>query len=244
MEGLVARESELQAIRHLLAGERAVRALVLEGEPGVGKTTLWEQGVAWARERGIRVLVARSSEAETPLPFAGLIDLLDGVDTDELTGVPTPQLRALDVALYRADPTDRPPEPQVISIAVFSALRALAESGRLLVAVDDVQWLDRASEDALAYAARRLEHVPVAQLVGPAPGAALGAGERVPRPAGRAAHRRRDQSRSQPAAAGRTARAAAAPPPVAADLRHHDGQPALRARDGPHAAGTRPRQPR
>ena len=138
MGGLVAREIEFQAIRDLLAGERATRALVLEGEPGVGKTSLWEQGVAWARDRGMRVLVARSSEAETPLPFAGLIDVLDGVSTEELSGVPTPQLRALDVVLYRADPTDRPPEPQVISIAVLSALRALAEAGPVLVAVDDV----------------------------------------------------------------------------------------------------------
>ena len=170
MGGLVARESELQAIRDLLAGERATRALVLEGEPGVGKTSLWEQGVAWARERGMRVLVARSSEAETPLPFAGLIDLLDGVATEELSGVPTPQLRALDVALYRADPTDRPPEPQVISIAVLSALRALAEAGPVLVAVDDVQWLDRASEDALAYAVRRLEREPVTNLLARRPG--------------------------------------------------------------------------
>jgi DNA-binding CsgD family transcriptional regulator len=170
MRGLVARDSELQAIRDLLAGERAVRALVLEGEPGVGKTSLWEQGVAWAREGGLRVLVARSSEAETPLPFAGLIDLLDDVETDELSGVPAPQLRALDVALYRADPTDRPPDPQVISIAVLSALRALADDGPMLVAVDDVQWLDRASEDALAYAARRLERESVSFLLARRPG--------------------------------------------------------------------------
>ncbi len=170
MAGLVARESELGAIGRLLSARGDSRALVLEGEPGVGKTSLWEQGVEWARERGTRVLVARASEAETPLPFAGLIDLLDEVASDELSAVPAPQLRALDVALYRADPTDRPPEPQVISIAVLSALRALAESGPLLVAVDDVQWLDRASEDALAYAARRLEREPVAFLMARRPG--------------------------------------------------------------------------
>ncbi len=168
---LVAREGELEAIRALLTGgENTGRALVLEGEPGVGKTTLWEHGLAVAREAGFRVLVARASESEAGLPFAGLIDLFDGVASDELTAVPAPQLRALDVALYRADPTDRPPEPQVISLAVLSALRALAEGDRLLVAVDDVQWLDRASEEALAYAVRRVDLDPVTFLLARRPG--------------------------------------------------------------------------
>jgi len=170
-EGLVARDSELDAIRDLLTRDDGpARSLVLDGEPGVGKTSLWEQGIAWGRERGMRVLVARPSEADTALPFAGLIDLLDGVATEELSAVPAPQLRALDVALYRADPTDRPPEPQVISLAVLSALRALAEHDRLLVAIDDAQWLDRASEEAVAYAARRLLHEPVTFLLARRPG--------------------------------------------------------------------------
>ena len=128
---LVAREGELEAIRALLRGDGAdARALVLEGDPGVGKTSLWEHGVAWAREDGRRVLVARASEDEGGLPFAGLIDLFDGVTSEELGAVPAPQVRALEVALYRADPTDRPPEAQVISLAVLSALRALARATR------------------------------------------------------------------------------------------------------------------
>ena len=111
---LVGRDAELEAIRWSLAGDPdgAVRALVLEGEPGIGKTSLWEQGVAWARERGCGCCVARGSEAETGLPFAALIDLFDGWPARSWTAVPAPQLRALEVALYRADPTDRPPEPR------------------------------------------------------------------------------------------------------------------------------------
>jgi len=128
---VVARDGELDAIRDLLGREEGlVRAVVLEGEPGVGKTSLWEQGLAWGRERGLRVLVARASEAEAELPFAGIIDLLDGIAGEQLEAVPAPQMRALDVALYRADPTDHPPDAQVISLAVLSALRALAARGR------------------------------------------------------------------------------------------------------------------
>ncbi len=169
---LVGRDAELEAIRWSLAGDPdgAVRALVLEGAPGIGKTSLWEQGVAMGRERGMRVLLARSSEAETELSFAALIDLFDEVTSEELEGVPAPQLRALEVALYRADPTDRPPDPQVISLAVLSAVRLLAERQPLLVALDDAQWLDRASEEAVAFVARRLRREPVKFLMTRRPG--------------------------------------------------------------------------
>nr|WP_300046232.1 LuxR family transcriptional regulator [uncultured Nocardioides sp.] len=156
--GLVARDAELAMIAEVLDREpTSVRALVLEGEPGVGKTSLWEQGLAGGRDRGMRVLVARASASETGLPFAGLIDLLDEVAVDELTSVPVPQLHALEVALYRAEPGEQPPTEQVVSLALLSALRSLSREQRLLVAVDDVQWLDRSSQAALAYAGRRLQ---------------------------------------------------------------------------------------
>ena len=116
------------------------------------------------------MLVARASEDEGGLPFAGLIDLFDAVTSEELGSVPAPQVRALDVALYRADPTDRPPEAQVISLAVLSSLRALSEGERILVAIDDLQWLDSASEEAIAYAARRLHAEPVTFLLARRPG--------------------------------------------------------------------------
>ncbi len=168
---LVGRDDELRSVAALLRREPGlVRALVLQGEAGVGKTSLWEQGVAWAREQGLRVLVTRASEAETALPFAGLIDLLDGVPSEELGDVPAPQRRALDVALYRIEPADRPPEEQVIALGLLSALRALAARQPLVVAVDDVQWLDRTSEEALAYATRRLYDEPVSLLLARRPG--------------------------------------------------------------------------
>ena len=156
--GLVARDAELALIAEVLDREpTSVRALVLEGEPGIGKTSLWEQGLAGGRDRGMRVLAARGSASETGLPFAGLIDLLDEVAVDELASVPPPQLHALEVALYRAEPSEQPATEQVVSLALLSALRSLSRERRLLVAVDDLQWLDRSSQAALAYAGRRLQ---------------------------------------------------------------------------------------
>jgi DNA-binding CsgD family transcriptional regulator len=167
---LVARDAELGSVERLLAQEDgAPAALVLEGEPGVGKTSLWEKGVELGIERGLRVLVARASGGEAKLPFAALVDLFDGVDADELASLPPPQLRALNVALYRADPTG-PSQAQVVALSVLTALRALTSRHRLLVAIDDIQWLDRASEESLAYAARRSDPGAVTFLCARRPG--------------------------------------------------------------------------
>ncbi|GAA5123921.1 LuxR family transcriptional regulator [Alloalcanivorax gelatiniphagus] len=155
--GLVAREPELATITAVLDREPVdVRALVLVGAPGVGKTSLWLEGLTRGRDRGMRVLVARASASETGLPFAGLIDLLDEVTGEDLEGVPQPQRHALEVALYRAEPGDHPPTDHVVSLALLSTLRSLARNGDVLLAVDDVQWLDPSSQAALAYASRRL----------------------------------------------------------------------------------------
>jgi len=135
---------------------RRTQALVITGEPGLGKTTLWEAGQAAARERGVRVLTTRASSAETRLSYAALIDLLDAVDRDDLADLPAPQLRALELALLRAEPSGAPPEPRAISLGFMNALRTLSVTQPLLIAIDDVQWLDPPSEDVLGFAARRL----------------------------------------------------------------------------------------
>ncbi len=166
---LVGREQELRQVAELVAGGHP-RVLVLEGEPGIGKTSLWEAGLALGAERGHRVLTARASEAENGLPFAAVIDLLDGVRDEELAPLPPPQRHALDVALYREEPVGPPAEPQAIWLGLLTALRSLAQGSELLVAIDDVQWLDRASDDALAYAVRRLPDEPVTFLLARRPG--------------------------------------------------------------------------
>ena len=154
---IVGREAELEIVRAFLDEGSAARALLISGAAGVGKTTLWESALSAARERAVLALSTRGNEAEAQLAFTALIDLLDGIDTGTLD-LPAPQLQALEVALLRAGPTGTPPEPQAIALGLLNALRALGDRGPLIVAVDDLHWLDAPSADALAYAARRLDH--------------------------------------------------------------------------------------
>jgi AAA ATPase domain len=99
----VGREPELAWLHEFLAGVSDARGLVITGGPGIGKTTLWEAGIAEARTLGLRVLVSRASGADARLAFAAVIDLLDEVDSEELEVLSAPQRRALEVAVLRAD---------------------------------------------------------------------------------------------------------------------------------------------
>ena len=138
----IGREPELAAIREWVLGDGHLRALVIEGAPGLGKTTLWDSARSFATGAGARVLPARAAEAETSLSFAVLSDLLADVDVGGIAGVPPPQARALEVALLRADPGDRPIESRAVALGLLNVLQGLAADGPLLLAVDDLQWVD------------------------------------------------------------------------------------------------------
>jgi DNA-binding CsgD family transcriptional regulator len=155
--GIVGRERELEHVTAFVAGALPSQALVVEGAPGIGKTTLWEAALARARAAGTRVLVARGGAAEAKLSLAGVFDLLGTVADEVLAELPAVQRAALEAALLRSEPGRRPPGPRTLATALLTALRALAREGPLLVAVEDAQWLDRSSQEALAFAVRRLE---------------------------------------------------------------------------------------
>ena len=152
---IVGRDGELGVVHAFLEGAAGgPRALVLEGEAGIGKSTLWLEGVESSRERGLRVLVSRPAEPERGLAYAGLGDLFEGVLDEILPALPTPRRKALEVALLLegGDTAD----PRTLGVAVRSALEGLAAEVPVLLAVDDVQWLDPSSASALAFALRRL----------------------------------------------------------------------------------------
>jgi DNA-binding CsgD family transcriptional regulator len=152
--------------------------LVLSGEPGIGKTVLWQAGVEEARGRFERVLTCRGVKTEAMLSFAGLSDLLGEVVVEAAPSLVAPRRRALEVALLLAEPGRGPLDPLAIGLAVYDVLRALAEHGPMLVAVDDVQWLDPASAGALEVALRRLlgEPIGVFATTRRAPGASIALG--------------------------------------------------------------------
>lgn len=154
---VVGRDSELAAIEDFLAGipERAA-VLALEGEAGMGKTTLWKAGIDAAEAGGLRVLRAQLAESETTLTFTGLGDLLDPVLEEVLEPLAAAQRSALARALVLEETVGPPPDARAVGVALLNVLRGLAAGGDVLVAVDDVQWLDAASSAAIGYAARRL----------------------------------------------------------------------------------------
>ncbi|MFL6066934.1 MAG: ATP-binding protein [Gaiellaceae bacterium] len=154
---IVGREEELVSVHAFIgAAEGGAAAFVLEGEAGIGKSTLWLAGVERARSRGMRVLLSRPAEAERGLAHAGLGDLFEDV-ADVLPALPAPRRRALEVALLLDEASDDAVDRRSLAVAVRSLLELLSESEAVLIAVDDVQWLDPSSSSALTFALRRLD---------------------------------------------------------------------------------------
>ncbi len=158
---IVGRETELAAIESFLAETAAgPGVLLLEGDAGIGKTTLWEAALVEAERRPWLVLSYRASEAEAGLPLAGLGDILEQALPEALAQLPEPQARALAVAMYREE-SRQPLDPRALRVATLGAFRAVAQRMPVLVAVDDLQWLDSSSADVLEFVLRRLRAEPI-----------------------------------------------------------------------------------
>jgi len=154
---IVGREEELGFLHSFLDQEAGgPLALVLEGEAGIGKSTLWLAGVAAARERGLRVLSSRPAEAERGLAHLVLSDLFEDVLDEVLPALSAPRRHALEVALLLDEASEQPVDPRTLGVAVRTALQALAERTPVVLAVDDIQWLDPSSTSALVFALRRM----------------------------------------------------------------------------------------
>jgi DNA-binding CsgD family transcriptional regulator len=153
----IGREHELVVVQSFLtAAEQGPTALVLSGEPGIGKTILWEAAIERARERFGRVLLCRGVEAEAGFAFAGLSELLAGVLEEVAPSLLPPRRRALEVALLLVEPGEETTDAHGIGLALLDVLRLVAGERPLVVAVDDLQWLDVSSAAVLQIALRRL----------------------------------------------------------------------------------------
>ncbi|MBO4252442.1 helix-turn-helix transcriptional regulator [Streptomyces griseorubiginosus] len=159
-DSLVGRDAELRIVDQLLASEGG-GALVLAGEPGIGKTSLLIAAQRRARAAGFTVLSAAGSEGAAEVPFQGLHRLLAGL-LDRVSRLPSAQRRALLTALgVREGPA---PQPFLVALATLDVLVEAAAEAPVLVCVDDLQWLDQPSADALAFVARRLGYDPIVLL--------------------------------------------------------------------------------
>jgi DNA-binding CsgD family transcriptional regulator len=161
---LYGRDEELAAIDRLLGQVREGRGqtLVLRGEAGIGKTALLDYAAAEASD--MRVVRGTGVEYESGMPYAGLHMLLSG-HLDRIDSLPDAQARALRNALNMGARQDTDGGDRfLVGLAVLTLLADLAEEKPLLCAVDDAQWLDGPSVEALLFAARRLEAEPVALL--------------------------------------------------------------------------------
>jgi DNA-binding CsgD family transcriptional regulator len=150
---LLGRRGECAALQRLLGAVRAgqSRALVLRGEAGVGKTVLLDYLVDQAA--GCRVLRAGGVQSEMELAFAGLYQLCAPL-LDRADHLPGPQRAALRTAFGLR--TGEPPDRFLVSLAALGLLAEAAQERPLVCVVDDAQWLDHASAQALAFVARRL----------------------------------------------------------------------------------------
>ncbi|HYI14971.1 MAG TPA: AAA family ATPase, partial [Thermomicrobiales bacterium] len=155
---VIGRSGELSALGEFLdAASDHPAAVVIEGEAGIGKTTLWLAALKQAGESGFRVLSARVGQSESALPYAALADLLSGVAPDLLASLPAAQRTSVDRVLLRATNEGPPTGQRIVASALVTLVQALAKEMPVLVAIDDAQWLDQCSLAVLSFAARRFK---------------------------------------------------------------------------------------
>ena len=211
------------------------------GEAGIGKTTVLQAGIPDARERGYRVLTSSPAEAELRLSYSGLTDLLDNVDEATFEALSAPRRRALEAALLRRADADQESDPRAVATGLLSVMIRLSGATPLLLAIDDLQWLDEPSRRVVAFAFRRCRG-PVVLLTTERPELPRGRAERAvplrsrsdPSDAGRAPHCQSATPRHPP-----SHRSLICPPDHAEHRRAVVGEPVLCHRDRPFACRSR-----
>lgn len=156
MAGATGRASDGRAVAKFLDRARAEpAALFIDGEAGIGKTTLWLAAVERARDAGFVVLAAQGAPTESVLAYGGLADLVAEVDDAAWSGLPEPQAAALRGVVNELEVSGID-DARAVSAGFLSLVNALAARTPVLIAVDDISWLDRSTRDTLAFTAKRL----------------------------------------------------------------------------------------
>jgi DNA-binding CsgD family transcriptional regulator len=152
------REAELKELGELVDGPEDRAGVLIRGEAGIGKSALVAETAAAASVAGLRVLRTTGAEGEQHLAYAGLHQLLHPLRAG-VAELPAPQRDALRTALGLAD--GEPPSAYLVGLAALTLLAEAAVAKPLLLVAEDVQWLDRAGADVLAFVARRIESEPI-----------------------------------------------------------------------------------
>jgi DNA-binding CsgD family transcriptional regulator len=162
---IVGREEELARLQSFLRDDLPhSAAVVLEGEAGIGKTTVFAHALRAAAELDVRPLFARPAEPDSELAFATLTDLLRPIAGEMAAGLPEPQRRAIAVALLEETDPRVGTDVRAVSAAVQTLLTVACEQRPLLIAIDDAQWIDPSSDRVLGFALRRLLSRPIRLL--------------------------------------------------------------------------------
>lgn len=162
--GLIGRDAELGVLRALIGRIRSEGgSVVLRGEAGVGKSSVLWAAAEMAEAGDALVLAASGVESESMLPFAGLCQLLRPL-LGGVGSLPRPQRRALLTALGMRD--GPPPQLFLIALAALTLITDSASIRPVVLVVDDVQWMDVATNDVLAFVSRRVRHDAVVMVMG------------------------------------------------------------------------------
>jgi ATP/maltotriose-dependent transcriptional regulator MalT len=154
---VVSRDVESRAVGEFLASVTSgPSALVVEGAAGIGKTTVWLAALERALVGGFRVLSTRATEAESVLAYTSLAALLDELDDAAFAELPAPQRLAIDRVLLRRSADGPVTDQRAVGAAFLSVVERLAEESLVLVAIDDLQWIDPPSRLIISAATRRL----------------------------------------------------------------------------------------
>jgi DNA-binding CsgD family transcriptional regulator len=166
MPVIAGRDAEIAEIGRFLQRARdQASALHIVGEPGIGKTAIFLEAQRLAADAGFAVLSCRPGLAESAFALAAVADIVRDIPPVYWAALPVPQRRAVEVALYLAEPGDDQVEQSAIAAGVRSLVAGMAADRPLLLGLDDVQWLDSGSAAVVSYVLRRIGGLPVAVLM-------------------------------------------------------------------------------